>query len=986
RLVLGWHTGVEIGGNPSYGGTRFFADSPGVTSTELMSIGAGDSNVRITNNLYVPIVYDRDNTAYYVNPASDSVMNRIVVGANDGTNHRTEITWGSLPTWGTSGKSFFNSVATYGVDDQGLILQAGYSGGGDVGGLKITDDGIVMWGAGDEDLFRMYNEDTSFLSMQVTDGDNAYFYRDVRSPVFYDSDDTGYRIDGAGTSRVLTMAVGQQDPSTRFHVWGNHGDSTLGVSLRPAGNGAGRGEARLQMWVSEPGNTWEWGGFGYNIRADVNDGSTNRYYFSRINTNFGASYMRFSTDGTIYFYGGGGSTMYDTMQIYPGSYINSNYSLRSDTDLRSPIYYDSNDTSWRIDPTDYSYVRYFKVRSSGTSSYTRALSVYSEGQGEINFGSYPGAWTSAVQIQSNDNNYYMWLSPLTGYNGRIVMMNAGLEIWSQSNNFSTVFYNNQLRTGYQYDNDDTTYYMDLNSSGFSIFARGAIGTRQYAHPNGTPWNHQIWLGRYDNLLGSYPVYVPGAAYGLNVIQDSDGLFLGMITRGSSSNDYNAVFGWGDDAGDIIQYRFNNGVVAQMDYGGGFFTPIMYDNNDSGYYLDPNSTSDSALRIRGGALHGPNPSWGQYMYVGSNGRPNSWGSAVVTNGNLHLDCQNGYSTYINHYSGNITYLYDTRPNVIYDRDDTYYYLDINGGNRLNYITTRELTFIGTGGDSGMGASAYAIFQEGGGWGYPYPDLRIAYHTGIKLGGYYGYQGIRMYNNHDMGSLLFEVANTNNYMGTYNWNYIGTTGIYTGYNGAHWYPNYNSSYGSWRGDGNRNGWYGYNIGTGNNPHVMFDGSGNGGMYMEGYGRWLYYHYLPYNCIGINTSSTSPSYGMYVSGGIYATGNIVAYSDARKKTEILTIDNPLEKVLQLRGVYYSRIPDTAHNITGENAYKKQTGVIAQETLKVFPEVVTYDEVNDEYGVSYGNFAGLFIETFKEQQKQIKELKEEIEKLKEIIFNNKG
>jgi hypothetical protein len=174
------------------------------------------------------------------------------------------------------------------------------------------------------------------------------------------------------------------------------------------------------------------------------------------------------------------------------------------------------------------------------------------------------------------------------------------------------------------------------------------------------------------------------------------------------------------------------------------------------------------------------------------------------------------------------------------------------------------------------------------------------------------------------------------------------------------------------------------AGYTPNLMFDGGGNGGIYYEA-GRWMYYHYWPYNCIGINTSSTSPSYGMYLSGGLYATGNVVAYSDRRKKREIITIENALEKVLQLRGVYYYRIPDEAHNISGENAKKRQTGVIAQETVDAFPEVVTYDEVNDEFGVSYGNFAGLFIETFKEQQNQINELKKEIEKLKEIIFNNK-
>jgi hypothetical protein len=119
-------------------------------------------------------------------------------------------------------------------------------------------------------------------------------------------------------------------------------------------------------------------------------------------------------------------------------------------------------------------------------------------------------------------------------------------------------------------------------------------------------------------------------------------------------------------------------------GGGLYAGAFYDSNDSGYYLDPNSTSDQALRIRGGALHGPNPTWGAYLYVGANGRPNSWASVVATNGNLHLDCQNGYETYINHYSGNRTYLYEIRTNFIYDRDNTGYYSDPNGTSRMNYV--------------------------------------------------------------------------------------------------------------------------------------------------------------------------------------------------------------------------------------------------------------------------------------------------------------
>jgi hypothetical protein len=86
-----------------------------------------------------------------------------------------------------------------------------------------------------------------------------------------------------------------------------------------------------------------------------------------------------------------------------------------------------------------------------------------------------------------------------------------------------------------------------------------------------------------------------------------------------------------------------------------YASIFYDYNDTAYYLDPNSTSDSALRIRGGALHGPNVTWGTYVLVGGDGRQNYTNSGTTasvcsTNGNLHMDSASGYEMYLNYYDG------------------------------------------------------------------------------------------------------------------------------------------------------------------------------------------------------------------------------------------------------------------------------------------------------------------------------------------------
>jgi hypothetical protein len=115
-----------------------------------------------------------------------------------------------------------------------------------------------------------------------------------------------------------------------------------------------------------------------------------------------------------------------------------------------------------------------------------------------------------------------------------------------------------------------------------------------------------------------------------------------------------------------------------------------------------------------------------------------------------------------------------------------------------------------------------------------------------------------------------------------------------------------------------------------------------------------------VGIGTSS--PAYTLDVSGTIRATGDVIAYSDARVKDNVKTIENALEKITSLRGVSYTR------KDTDDKSLK--IGVIAQEVLPIIPEVVSKDQ-HGNYSVSYGNIVGLLIEAVKEQQKQIDELK---------------
>ena len=100
----------------------------------------------------------------------------------------------------------------------------------------------------------------------------------------------------------------------------------------------------------------------------------------------------------------------------------------------------------------------------------------------------------------------------------------------------------------------------------------------------------------------------------------------------------------------------------------------------------------------------------------------------------------------------------------------------------------------------------------------------------------------------------------------------------------------------------------------------------------------------------------------GALTVSGNVTAFSDARLKSSLNVITDALAKVEQLTGYTYTRTD------SGE----RQTGVLAQDAIKVLPEVVN---TSGEYmSVAYGNFAGLIFEAIKELHAKVKVLEDKI------------
>jgi hypothetical protein len=180
-----------------------------------------------------------------------------------------------------------------------------------------------------------------------------------------------------------------------------------------------------------------------------------------------------------------------------------------------------------------------------------------------------------------------------------------------------------------------------------------------------------------------------------------------------------------------------------------------------------------------------------------------------------------------------------------------------------------------------SSAYGIYRESGGWTHPYPDLRIAFHTGIKIGANANYQGVRFYSDYDMSTI---VASIND------------------------------------GDSNMRGYY----------------------------------------------------------------DIIAYaSDRRLKENIQVIGNAVDKVKQLTGMTY-----TWNSVGAQYGWapssEREAGVFAQDVQAVLPEAVRLAPFDNHMGISksgenfltvkYEKIVPLLIEAIKEQQKQIEDLKSEL------------
>jgi trimeric autotransporter adhesin len=135
----------------------------------------------------------------------------------------------------------------------------------------------------------------------------------------------------------------------------------------------------------------------------------------------------------------------------------------------------------------------------------------------------------------------------------------------------------------------------------------------------------------------------------------------------------------------------------------------------------------------------------------------------------------------------------------------------------------------------------------------------------------------------------------------------------------------------------------------------------------------------------SGGATNYAGYFSGNVYATGTITQLSDKNYKKNIIPLAGSLMKIIDLQGVTYEWKSDSelsTLNLNKGDGSKEseslslnlpkgtQIGLIAQDVENVVPDIVQTNGAGLK-SVDYIKIIPLLIESIKDQQRQIEELK---------------
>jgi hypothetical protein len=487
------------------GSTGAYPSAITSTSFALDVRGTGSSNT----DFRAPIFYDSANTAYYLDPASTSIL--------DATRHN------SIVAGSTSGMSSAGAIAVYSGASPYISFH----------------DGTTARTAYFQELSgRFY-----FGEVTYTESEGSF-----RAPLFYDTNNTAYYLDPASTSRLNIV-------HSNYYI-GEITDSGNGDSNAPF-----RFESDYSGWsmifAGTPGSTNGWGTFW------AGNDNPAYYYFGTSNPN-------------EYVFVGAGSVKASIDLDNGQSYFA--------TSLRSPIFYDSDNTAYYIDAASTSNLLGLTVTNtitgsiSGNAGTAYGLNVHTGRNNEVNKvvrtdgnGYIQAGW---INTDSGDSGFASRLTRITcstdNYLRYLGLTDFKVSIGgSAKNNYSR-------RVDYSSDANYHVGSFGHNGYGANETFHGGSGFIDIwdgtNYPSGLTHIHGFNALHYTtNSLGT----TGGTAYGWQMVAQyntDSGPWWRRCSGGSFGSWFKLVSYGNNQSGDIYAQRY-------------------YDNDNTVYYTDPASTSN-----------------------------------------------------------------------------------------------------------------------------------------------------------------------------------------------------------------------------------------------------------------------------------------------------------------------------------------------------------------------------------------------------------
>lgn len=455
------------------------------------------------------------------------------------------------------------------------------------GAIDAIDPGLAFWA----------NNGSSWQQQMTVNYGNVTINTDIRTPILYDSNDTGYYLNPNSSSRLSSTYT---DNSYTYGWFRNYNQNGL------------YNETHGNHWYATGNNYWNLAGnntthVGIILRTSGHQGTVRGYVYADNNNSIG-------------FLNSNGSWRFRV--------VGDDYSLADGSSMRAPLFYDSNDTTYYIDPASTSvlvsgyifrnFLRRETTTHSGISWYSPSYTAWcnymspagagsSGPTGNITApsGTYVNSWALRSFIENASG--YGWTFESGTSSGQPSVV-AEIRASDGLARFSGGTYSPNF-----YDSNDTGYYLDPNST----------SRLNYVVPNRIKLVSQV----NNEPRWDFSAYVVEAQhwYGNN---GSQTMYLG------ESNWIN--------------------IRNTADIHGDARSPIYYDRNDTGYYLDPNA--NTALRTVG-SWRADSATWdgefaGKIQYHSSNWYIQYSGNAIFRNsgGSNIMTCDSSGNVT---FSGNVT---------------------------------------------------------------------------------------------------------------------------------------------------------------------------------------------------------------------------------------------------------------------------------------------------------------------------------------------